>query len=105
MSLEHLNLFFSEEENKSIQEPCKGELKEHNPILTAQIERDKRSRELYNKMNESIKKSEKLRIKINKDIKAAKPTRDILLIALECISLMIGDPLFYEGNIKELSKR
>lgn len=105
MSLEHLNLFFSEEENKSIQEPQEEEIKEYSPILTAHIERDKKSRALYFEMADNIKESEKLRSRITKDIKAARPKEDILLMAIECIGLMTGDKVFYNQNIKELIKR
>lgn len=105
MSLEHLQAFFSEDNNKSIQEYLKEDRKQSNPILTAHIQREKRSRELYFKVADNIKRSEYLRSKITKDIKAARPKEDILLMAIECIGLMTGDMVFYNQNIKELIKR
>lgn len=104
MSLEHLNAFFGEED-KSMQEPYRKEIREYNPVLTAHIERDNKRKALYLEMADNIKESEKLRSKITKDIKATQPINDILLMAIECIGLMTGDKVFYNQNIRELSKR
>lgn len=56
----------------------------------------------------NIKKSQFLRAEINKDIKENKDYKDILLKAIECISKMTGDKLFYiqnEAALKENTPR
>jgi len=69
-----------------------------NRVLTAQMEREKQSWELYKKVADNIRLSESLRCKINKDVKAGEPIYKLLLKAIECISLMTGDKLFYDMN-------
>ena len=56
----------------------------------------------YKKQQENIKKSERLRAEINKDIQAGEPIYKVLLKAIECISLMTGDRVFYDINKNNL---
>ncbi len=100
MSLEALKSFFSEDNTEPIEEPEEVKEEQDNPVLTAHIERERQSRELYYKMADNIKESERLRSKINKDFKAAAPREEILKDCLKCISLMTGDSVFYNQNIK-----
>ena|SRR5664279_1201822 len=53
---------------------------------------------------ERIRVSERLRIEITKGLKSGSNPSNILLTALECISLMTGDKLFYEQNMKALNE-
>ncbi len=102
MSLDALKSFFSEVEPKAIEEPQETIKERGSPILTAHIEREKQSRELYFEMAENIKRSERLRCKINKDFIAGVDHELILKDSLECISLMTGDRVFYNQNKKYL---
>ncbi len=102
MSLSHLQSFFSEVQAEPIEEHREEVQEPNKVILTAHIDRDKRNRELYKEMSSNINKSEKLRMEINKEIKANAPNKDILLMALKCISLMTGDKTFYRQNIEHL---
>lgn len=56
----------------------------------------------YKKQQENIKKLEQLRAEINKDIQAGEPIYKVLLKAIECISLMTGDRVFYDMNKNNL---
>lgn len=56
----------------------------------------------YKKQQENIKKSEQLRAEINKNIQAGEPVYKVLLKAIECISLMTGDRVFYDMNKNNL---
>lgn len=100
MSLDALKSFFSEDNAEPIEEHQEAKETTDNPILTAHMERERKSRELYFEMADNIKKSEKLRAKINKSFKAGTPREEILKDCLECISLMTGDSVFYRQNIK-----
>jgi hypothetical protein len=102
MSLDALKSFFSEDNTKPIAKHREDKKEEHSPILTAYIERENQTRELYFKMAENIKKSEQLRCKINKDFIKGVDPMEILKDCLECISLMTGDTVFYKQNIKYL---
>lgn len=104
MSLEALKSFFSEVEPKAIEEPKETIKEQVTPILTAHMERERKSRELFFEMAENIKKSERLRCKINKDFKNGVDPIEILKDSLKCISLMTGDTVFYNQNIKHLEK-
>jgi hypothetical protein len=105
MSLDHLEAFFSQENNKPIESIKETQSDQDKPILTASIKIDSKNRELYFKMANSINKSERLRGELTKGIKDHKPVDDLLLIALECISLMIDDKTFYNQNIENLKGR
>jgi len=52
----------------------------------------------YKKQQENVKKSERLRAEVNKSIQAGEPVYKVLLKAIECISLMTGDKVFYNMN-------
>jgi len=56
----------------------------------------------YKKQQENVKKSERLRAEVNKSIQAGEPVYKVLLKAIECISLMTGDKLFYDMNKSNL---
>ncbi len=104
MSLDALKSFFSEDNSQPIEKDREDKKEEHNPILTAYIEREKRNREAYKEIAENIKKSEQLRCKINKDFKNGVDPIEILKDSIKCISLMTGDTVFYNQNIKHLEK-
>ena len=105
MSLEHLQAFLREGNNKTIQEHQEEERNEPKPILTGSIARERQSIERYNEIGENIKKSERLRAKITKGIRAGDHTDTLLLIAIECIGLMTGDTVFIKQNIENLESR
>lgn len=104
MSLDALKSFFSEDKNEGKENIKQGKEKPINAVLTAHIEREKRNREAYKEIAENIKKSEQLRCKINKDFKNGVDPIEILKDCLKCISLMTGDTVFYNQNIKHLEK-
>ena len=78
------------------------------PKRYLKVERDKedrdKARKVYVDQQGNVLKSERLRSEINKDISAAKDPYNILLKAIECISLMTGDMLFYTNNKDKLRK-
>jgi RNA binding exosome subunit len=102
MSLDALKAFFSEDNTTPKETPKEDKKEQHTPILTARIEREKKSLELFKHLQDNIKKSERLRCKINKDILANAPVEVVLRDCIECISLMTGDTVFYEQNIKKI---
>lgn len=102
MSLDALKSFFSEDNNQDIGKDKEVTKERPDLILTAHIEREKKSRELYKEMAKNIKESERLRSKINKDFKAGADPVEILKDSIKCISLMTGDTVFYKQNIKYL---
>lgn len=104
MSLDALKSFFSEGDNKDKENIKQEKEKPINAVLTAHIEREKRNREAYKEIAENIKKSERLRCKINKDFKIGVDPIEILKDSIKCISLMTGDTVFYNQNIKHLEK-
>lgn len=105
MSLDHLQAFFSEENNSTIQEHKKEVKEAHKPILTASIERERQSRVRYHELGQNIKKSEQLRTDILKGIKENRSIDDLLLVSLECIYEMTGDKVFYNQSINKLKGR
>lgn len=56
----------------------------------------------YREQQENIREAGQLRAEINKSIQAGEPIYGILLKAIECISLMTGDKLFYDANKENL---
>lgn len=56
----------------------------------------------YKEHQENIKRAGQLRAEINKGIQAGEPIYKVLLKAIECISLMTGDKLFYDMNKSNL---
>ena len=105
MSLDHLQAFIRQGNQEVIEEHQEEERNEPKPILTARIERERQSIERYKEISENIRKSERLRADISKGIKNNEPIDDLLLIALECISLMTGDNTWYKQNIEHLEGR
>jgi hypothetical protein len=71
-------------------------------ILTAHIEDERARREQAKAEADNTKRSEQLRIKITKDILGGVAVHEILLTALECISVMTGDTAFSEQNRQQL---
>jgi len=57
---------------------------------------------VYKEHQENIKRAEQLRTDINKGVQAGEPVYKILLKAIECISLMTGDRVFYDMNKNNL---
>ena len=57
---------------------------------------------VYKEHQENIKRAEQLRTDINKGVQAGEPVYKILLKAIECISLMTGDRVFYDMNKNKL---
>lgn len=56
----------------------------------------------YKAQQENIRKAGQLRADINKSIQAGEPIYKVLLKAIECISLMTGEKLFYDMNKENL---
>lgn len=75
----------------------------YNPI-GKQREAEEQQRAVYNEHQANISKAGQLRASINIDIKQGEETYNILLKALECISLMTGDKLFYDANKERLQR-
>lgn len=100
MGLEALKSYAIAQDFKEKPKPQKA-----SGILTAHLEREKQSQELFKKVADNIRLSETLRCKINKDIQAGADTYSLLLDAIKCISLMTGDTVFYNQNIKILEGR
>lgn len=105
MSLQDLQAFFGEDKGNTKVKPIEAPTGDKKPILTGTIVREQESRELYHKLGENIRKSERLRAKITHDIKDNVSSDDLLLTALECISLMTGDTVFLNQNKEAIIKR
>jgi len=105
MALEALKAYAEAQKQQSNSKPKQTNPEPVNKVLTAQMEREKQSWELYKKMADNIRLSESLRCKINKDVKAGAEIFSILIDCIKCISLMTGDTVFYEQNIKALKER
>ena len=56
----------------------------------------------YREQQENIRRAKQLRADINKSIPAGEPMYKVLLKAIECISLMTGEKLFYDMNKENL---
>lgn len=56
----------------------------------------------YKAQQENIRKAGQLRADINKSIPTGEPIYKVLLKAIECISLMTGEKLFYDMNKENL---
>lgn len=52
----------------------------------------------YREQQENIRRAKQLRADINKGVQAGEPIYKLLLTAIECISLMTGEKLFYDMN-------
>lgn len=76
------------------------------PVGLARLERiqeeNQRLSEMYKRQAENIRKSEALRTKVQKGIAAGVDTFTLLLQAMECISLMTGDTVFYDQGKADL---
>ena len=55
-------------------------------------------RDRYREHQENIRQAGQLRAEINKGVQAGEPIYKLLLTAIECISLMTGEKLFYDMN-------
>lgn len=56
----------------------------------------------YKEQQENIRRAKQLRADINKGVQAGEPIYKLLLTAIECISLMTGEKLFYDMNKNNL---
>lgn len=90
------------QENKTISPKNKEEDKKKYLALEKDKELLKITKDNAKRDKGNIKKSEKLRVEINKEIKADSGLFIILIKALKCITLMTGDSVFYDENLKEL---
>lgn len=79
------------------------EVKRYYKLERAEEERE-RMRLAYAEYQDHIRKSGTLRSDINKGINAGKNMREILLQAIECISCMTGDSLFYQSNREKIER-
>lgn len=52
----------------------------------------------YREQQDNIRRAKQLRADINKGVQAGEPIYKLLLTAIECISLMTGEKLFYDMN-------
>lgn len=57
---------------------------------------------VYKEHQENIRRAGQLRAEINKDIQAGEPVYKLLLKAIECISLITGDRVFFDMNKNNL---
>lgn len=73
----------------------------YNPIAE-QKEAEARYREVYSAYQEAIRRSEGLRAEITKGILQGEAVYNLLLKAIECISLMTGETLFYNQNREQI---
>lgn len=82
---------------------------EEQPIKYAQVEREqaaaRKAEEYAAKLAEAGAKSQFLRADINKAVKEGAEPVEILLKALECISLMTGDTVVYRQNERILREK
>lgn len=103
-----------------IAEPIKKEIKEQNKpkkidtgsdnlILERQAKEQQKKTEFHaaimKEYQENIRRSQHIRAEINKDIKQGKDPKAILIKAIECISLLTGDKLFYNQNKAALEEK
>ena len=76
------------------------------PPAYHKIDQAKAEREALNKayqeQQENIRRAGSLRAEISKGVRAGQDPGELLLKALECISLMTGDRVFYEQNRQDL---
>lgn len=84
-----------------------GEAIEGKALISLAREKEDRQRiaDAYKVYQENIRKSGSLRTDILKGVQTGEPAHTLLLKAVECISRMTGDTLFYsqiEGNIKAI---
>lgn len=91
-----LGLGQSEPESKQVEQPPE------NKPRYVKLEQDHKDllemRKNIKKQAENIRKSEHLRCEIYKGVKAGADHTTLLLMALECISSMTGDTVFYRQN-------
>ena len=104
MSLEALKSFFNEGEGTDKGKDKEKERRPDNAVLTAYIREDKERMDYYKMKAENINKSEMLRSKINKAFINEVDPIEILKDCLECISVMTGDTVSYNQNIKKLKE-
>ena len=102
-----MNLDFSVLDSITAQKDIKPE-REEEPKKYYKIDQKKHlQQEAFNSHQEiadNISKSQHLRAEINKDITAGADTTETLIKALECISLMTGDSIFYNVNKDKLER-
>jgi len=121
MALEALKLFAAEREqgiNEKIESLAKNDPVERptivfkgqgniKPLPTPESVAEalqERVAGVYRKQQENIRKAGSLRTEITKGIQAGQSTYRLLLKAMECISLMTGDTVFYSQGKDELQK-
>ena len=75
----------------------------YNPVA-AQKETEAQQREAWAAYQEAIVKSGELTSEITKGIQAGEKPEVLLLKAIECISLITGNKLFYELNRENIKK-
>jgi len=75
----------------------------YNPV-SAQREAEAKQNAVWQAYQEAIKKAGQLTGEITKGIQSGEKTEDLLLKAIECISLMTGDKIFYEINNSHYTK-
>lgn len=88
--------------SESLSEPHRGKI--YNK-LEKDRENKERARKVYDEYQRNTKRTEQLRSQINRGIAEGAETEALLLQALECISLMTDDKLFYSMNRDRLKNR
>jgi hypothetical protein len=94
----------------SPQKPATGSqeamLEELGKVATIKLQREqeehKKTLEIYREYQQNIKRSGQLRTDILRGVKAGEAPQVLLLKAVECISLMTGDSLFYRQIQQDL---
>lgn len=75
----------------------------YNPIRDNE-ELEKKKVLMLKEYQKNIIKSANLRIKINKGVQEGQDIKLLLIDAIECISIMTGEKLFYDNNINILKQ-
>jgi hypothetical protein len=85
-----------EEEVELTHEELEELLEENSPKIKSEQDYWKWLNKAYSVSQNNVKKSEELRIWILKGLKRGETQETLLLKALECISCMTGDSVFFE---------
>ena len=105
MALEALKAYAIAQTPKDIKEEPQRATEPESKTLTSYIKRDKQVWEYNKKQSENIIKSEHLRTKINRELIKGEDISLLFIEAIECISLMTGDKVFYENILDNMEKR
>lgn len=86
---------------KNIEDIFKKTDKIYSPIME-QRESERQQKAMYSAHQDAVRKAGQLTSDITKGIQAGEDIHKLFFKAIECISLMTGDKLFYELNTENL---